>query len=300
MLERLEFLIALSREQHFARAAEACGVAQPTLSLGIQALEQMLNVPLVKRAPRFQGFTPEGERVLIWAHRLVGDARAMRQDLLGLKSESVTSLRIAALPSTMPLVSKLTLPLQERHPNIRFTVLARTSNVLLNMLHQREIDAGLTYLTNEPLGEVRTVPVYREEYLLVTSPKGPCGGADSVTWAQAGTVPLCLLMRELQSRRIVDSTLRALGIEPRPILETDSLNALIAHVRAGQLAAIIPNSALPPSELNDSLRAIPIVEPVVTHTIGLVVSERFPIQPVVASLIDEARSQGTRDLLPAA
>jgi len=112
MLERLEFLIALSREQHFARAAEACGVAQPTLSLGIQALEQMLNVPLVKRAPRFQGFTPEGERVLIWAHRLVGDARAMRQDLLGLKSESVTSLRIAALPSTMPLVSKLTLPLQ--------------------------------------------------------------------------------------------------------------------------------------------------------------------------------------------
>ena len=86
MLDKLEFMIALSREQHFGRAAESCGVAQPTLSLGIQSLEQMLNTPLVKRASRFQGFTPEGERVLVWAHRLVGDARAMRQDLLGLKN----------------------------------------------------------------------------------------------------------------------------------------------------------------------------------------------------------------------
>ena len=86
MLEKLEFMIALSREQHFGRAAESCGVAQPTLSLGIQSLEQMLNTPLVKRASRFQGFTPEGERVLRWAHRLVGDARAMRQDILGLKT----------------------------------------------------------------------------------------------------------------------------------------------------------------------------------------------------------------------
>src|SRR6185437_13061613 len=77
MLDKLEFMIALSREQHFGRAAESCGVAQPTLSLGIQSLEQMLNTPLVKRASRFQGFTPEGERVLVWAHRLVGDARAM-------------------------------------------------------------------------------------------------------------------------------------------------------------------------------------------------------------------------------
>jgi DNA-binding transcriptional LysR family regulator len=102
MLEKLEFMVALSREQHFGRAAESCGVAQPTLSLGIQSLEQMLDTPLVKRGPRFQGFTPEGERVLVWAHRLVSDARAMRQDLLGLKTGVDSHLRIAAIPSAMP------------------------------------------------------------------------------------------------------------------------------------------------------------------------------------------------------
>ena len=163
MLDKLEFMIALSREQHFGRAAESCGVAQPTLSLGIQSLEQALNTPLVKRASRFQGFTPEGERVLLWAHRLVGDARAMRQDILGLKNGAESHLRIAAIPSAMPLVAKLTVPLQMRYPNIRFTVLGRTSTVLLNMLRQREIDAGVTYLSNEPIGDVSAIPIYREE-----------------------------------------------------------------------------------------------------------------------------------------
>ena len=223
MLEKLEFMIALSREQHFGRAAESCGVAQPTLSLGIQSLEQMLNTPLVKRASRFQGFTPEGERVLVWAHRLVGDAKAMRQDLLGLKSgvDIAAHVRIAAIPSAMPLVAKVTVPLQVRHPNVRFTVLGRTSNVLLNMLRQREIEAGVTYLSNEPIGDVTAVPIYREEYLLLTTADGPFGDADRVTWSQAGEAPLCLLARDMQSRRIVDSILRRIGIEPTPVMETE-------------------------------------------------------------------------------
>jgi DNA-binding transcriptional LysR family regulator len=300
MLEKLEFMIALSREQHFGRAAEACGVAQPTLSLGIQSLEQMLNTQLVKRASRFQGFTPEGERVLVWAHRLVGDAHAMRQDLLGLKSGSESHLRIASIPSAMPLVAKLTVPLQARYPNVRFTVLGRTSNVLLNMLRQREIEAGVTYLSNEPIGDVSAVPIYREEYLLLTTSDGPFGEAERVTWSQAGGAPLCLLARDMQSRRIIDSILRRIGIEPTPVMETDSLSALMAHVRVGRWASIVPNSALESVEFNDILRAIPIVEPEVFHTIGVVVSERIPLQPAIASLIQEARSRAPRGLLPAA
>lgn len=300
MLEKLEFMIALSREQHFGRAAESCGVAQPTLSLGIQSLEQTLNTPLVKRASRFQGFTPEGERVLLWAHRLVGDARAMRQDILGLKSGADSHLRIAAIPSAMPLVARLTIPLQQRHPNTRFTVFGRTSSVLLNMLRQREIEAGVTYLSNEPIGDVSAVPLYREEYLLLTTSQGPLGNVDRVTWSQAAVTPLCLLSRDMQSRRIVDSILRRIGVEVAPQMETDSLSALMAHVRIGCWASIVPNSALEAVELSDSLRAIPIVEPDVFHTIGLVVSDRYPVQPAVALLIEEARAHAPSGLLPAA
>lgn len=300
MLDKLEFMIALSREQHFGRAAQACGVAQPTLSLGIQSLEEMFNAPLVKRASRFQGFTPEGERLLVWAHRLVGDARAMRQDILGEQSEIGSHLRIAAIPSAMPLVAKLTVPLQARHPSMRFTVLGRTSTALLNMLRQREIEVGVTYLSNEPIGDVSAIPIYREEYLLLTTAGGPLDDVDRVTWSQAAEAPLCLLARDMQSRRIVDSILRRIGIEPTPLMETDSLSGLIAHVRIGRWASIIPNSALESVEMSDTLRAIPIVEPEVFHTIGIVVSDRFPVQPAVTVLMEEARARAPQGLLPAA
>ena len=299
MLEKLEFMIALSREKHFGRAAESCGVAQPTLSLGIRSLEEMLNVPLVKRSSRFQGFTPEGERVLIWARRLVGDARAMRQDILSLNGGADTRLRLAAIPSAMPLVAKITMPFQLRHPGVRFTVLSRSSNTLLNLLHQREIDVGVTYLSNEPLGDVTAVPIYREQYLLLTTPAGPLGYADRVTWAQAGEVPLCLLERDLQNRRIIDGVLRRVGAEPTPMMETNSVAALIAYVRVGHWASIVPNSALEAVDLTAELRAIPITEPDVSHTIGFVVSEHYPMPPAVAALMTQARAISSRGLLPA-
>jgi DNA-binding transcriptional LysR family regulator len=300
MLEKLEFMIALAREQHFGRAAESCGVAQPTLSLGIQSLEQMLNVPLVKRSSRFQGFTPEGERVLIWARRLVGDARAMRQDILGFRTGVEAHLRLAAIPSSMALVAKLTVPFQARHSNIRMTVLGRSSNTLLELLRHREIDVGVTYLSNEPIGDVVSVPLYREQFLLLTTPDGPLGYADRVTWQQVAELPLCLFGRDLQNRRIIDSILRQVGAEPTPLMETDSVAALVAYVQLGGMASIVPNSALASVDQGERLRAIPIVEPEISHTIGLVVSDRFPIQPAVSALIDEARAVSARGLLPAA
>ena len=299
MLDKLEFMIALSREQHFGRAAERCGVAQPTLSLGIQSLEQTLSTPLVKRASRFQGFTPEGERLLMWAHRIVADTHAMRQDILGLATGAQSHLRIAAIPSAMPLVAKITIPLQRRHPNIRFTLLGRTSTVLLSMLRQREIDAGITYLSNEPIGEVSAIPIYREEYLLLTADAG-LDGVDSIAWSQVAERPLCLLGRDMQSRRIIDSIFRRIGIELTPVLETDSLSALMAHVRAGRWASIVPNSALESVELTGPLGAIPIVKPEVFHTVGLVVSDHDPAQPAVTSLIEEVRAHAPHGLLPAA
>src|SRR5450755_1559309 len=85
MINKLEYLIALAREQHFGRAAEACGVTQPTFSAGVKQLEDTLGVLLVHRGSRFHSFTPEGERVLDWARRIVSDSRAMQQEVRALK-----------------------------------------------------------------------------------------------------------------------------------------------------------------------------------------------------------------------
>ena len=87
MIDKLELLLALAKERHFGRAAEACGVTQPTMSTSLKQLEEILGVMLVQRGSRFQGFTPEGERTLDWARRIVGDTRAMRQEINGLKDK---------------------------------------------------------------------------------------------------------------------------------------------------------------------------------------------------------------------
>jgi len=62
LIDKLELLLALAKERHFGRAAEACGVTQPTMSTSLKQLEEILGVMLVQRGSRFQGFTPEGER----------------------------------------------------------------------------------------------------------------------------------------------------------------------------------------------------------------------------------------------
>jgi DNA-binding transcriptional LysR family regulator len=75
VIDKLEFLIALARERNFSRAADSCGVTQPTLSAGIKQLEEILGVLLVNRSSRFYGLTAEGERVLEWARRIVSDTK---------------------------------------------------------------------------------------------------------------------------------------------------------------------------------------------------------------------------------
>ena len=289
MIDKLEFLMALAREKHFGRAAEACGVTQPTLSAGIKQLEESMGVLLVNRGSRFHGLTPEGERVLGWARRIVGDARTMREEIKSLRHGLTGRLRLAAIPTALAMVAALTTPFRERHPHVQFTVFSRTSADVLALLENLEIDAGVTYLDNEPLGRVNTVPLYRERYRLLTSADAPLGNRDKVSWAELADVPLCLLTPDMQNRRIIDRLLKTAGAESRPMLESDSMILLFAHVRTGRWASVMPAKLAETLGLTKTMRAIPIVEPDEVHTIGLVVPEREPMTPLTKALVAEAQ-----------
>lgn len=289
VLEKLEFMIALARERHFGRAAESCGVAQPTFSQGIQQLEELMNVPLVKRSSRFLGFTPEGECVLVWARRLVGDVRAMRQEVQQMQQGLGPNVRIAAMPCAMPIIASLTAPFQIGHPTVRFTLITRTADEIIRLLHEREIDAGVRYVDGESLDEVEEIPLYREEYLLLTTLGGPFGRCDHISWSQLAALPLCLFTPNLQHRRIVDGALRRAGVSASPAIETDSILALTTHVLTGNWVSVVSSLIVNAIDLSGSLRVVPISEPSVSNMIGLVVSRRFPVQPTVAHFLDDVR-----------
>ena len=289
MIDKLDFVLALAREKHFGRAAESCGVTQPTLSAGLKQLEEQMGVLLVNRGSRFQSFTPEGLRVLEWARRIVGDTRSMRQEINSLRHGLSGRLRIAAIPTALAMVAALTTPYRERHPNVQFTIFSRTSIEILDLLENFEIDAGITYVENEPLGRVSTVPLYHERYRLLTSAEAPLGNRDTVTWAEVAQVPLCLLTPDMQNRRIIDRLLKSAGGDSRPTLESDSMILLFSHVRTGRWASVMPAKLAETLGLTDTMRAIPITDPEAVQTIGLVVAAREPTTPLTAALVEEAR-----------
>jgi DNA-binding transcriptional LysR family regulator len=289
LIDKLELLLALAKERHFGRAAEACGVTQPTMSTSLKQLEEILGVMLVQRGSRFVGFTPEGERTLDWARRIVGDVRGMRQEINSLKDGLSGEIKIAAIPTVLGMVASLTTPFRARHPNVRFRIVSCTSIEVLGLLENLEVDAGLTYLDNEPLGKVRSIPLYDESYRLITAPDGLFGDRDQVTWSEVGEVPLCLLTPEMQNRRIIDRALLAAGTQAKPTLTSNSIIVLYTHVKTGRWASVMPAKLADTLGLSDAVRSIPILDPKVTYRIGLVVPPRDPMTPMVAALVQTAR-----------
>jgi DNA-binding transcriptional LysR family regulator len=289
VLEKLTYFVAVAREQSFRRAAEACGVAQPTLSAGIKQLEDECGVMLVLRSSRFHGLTPEGEKVLVWAKRLIGDARAMRQELQFMREGLTGHLRIAVIPTALAMVPVLTTPCRKRHPALQFTILSCPSSRILELLENLEVDAGITYLNNEPLGRVQTVPLYSERYRFITTEGAPLSDRETVSWAELSQVPLCLLTPDMQNRRIMDRLMREAGVEPRAALESNSQVTLLAHVISGEWATVLPENIAETLALAPRLRCIPVAPAGTAYEVGLVLPQHDPMPLLAAALMAEAR-----------
>jgi DNA-binding transcriptional LysR family regulator len=215
----------------------------------------------------------------------------MKQEINGLKDSLSGEIRIAAIPTVLGMVASLTTPFRARHPDVRFKIMSCTSAAVLGLLENLEVDAGLTYIENEPLGKVRSIPLYKESYRLLTSPDGLFGDRKEVTWSEVGQVPLCLLTPDMQNRRIIDRALKSVGAEAMPMLTSNSIIVLYTHVKTGRWASVMPAKLAETLGLtaNDSVRMIPIVDPVVNYGVGLVVPQRDPMTPLVATLVQIAR-----------
>ena len=286
MIDKLEFLLAVARERNFRRAAEACGVAQPSLSAGIKQLEETLGVLLIHRSSHFQGLTAEGERVLEWARRMVGDARSMREEIEALRTGLSGTLRIAVIPSAAPYVPTLTMPYRALHPAVRITILSRSSDEIMDMLGNLQADAGITYLDNENTGRLQQLPLYAEHYRLLTTEGGPMGRHASVTWAQLAGLPLCLLTPDMQNRRILDRLLAAAGASPTALmLQSSSTISLVAHVRRGDWVTIVSEQVAGVLAGGPPFRSIPITTPPAGFRVGLLTPDRHPGSPMVDALI---------------
>lgn len=290
MINKLEMLIAVANEGHFGRAAESLGITQPTLSTGIKQLEAMLGVQLVIRGHRYGGLTPEGQRALEWARQLVGDARTFREEMRTARHGLSGHVRLAVIPTALTWAAALTARFSEAHRHVRFTVLSRPSAEILALLENLEIDAGLTYLDNEPLGRVTSAPIYKEKYVVVCRRGSPLARTPRVRWADLATQRLCLLTPDMQNRRIINQAFMEAGVMPEAQIESNSTLVLIAHVREGDWVTILPADMARTLASGDELVVKTIDGRDVQHSVGLIAPYREPHTPVIDALLAEARA----------
>ncbi|KUO09716.1 LysR family transcriptional regulator [Streptomyces sp. DSM 15324] len=287
LLRQLEYLVALARARHFAKAAQACHVSQPTLSEGIRKLEDELGIPLVRRGRRFDGLTPEGERVVLWAQRILADRDAMHSEIQALRAGVSGRLRIGTVPTASTAVALLTQPFCAANPLATVQVFADLrAEDIVNRLRAYELDAAVTYHRSVASHDFTFVPLYQERHVLLTQRATPDSQPARISWAEAAQYPLCLLHPMMQGRQVLDAVFEAVGVSVTPRIETDSIASLFAQVRTGQWASIVPHAWLHVFGVPAGMHAVPLVRPERTERVGLVLPAREPVSVIGRALID--------------
>lgn len=279
LLEAMRYLAALERHRHFGRAAEACHITQPALSNAIRALEAEFGVSIVRRSRQYEGLTPEGEQVLAAAHRMLHEREALRQDLHARADAPGGALELGAVPTAMPVAARFAALLRERHPGIVTRLRSMSSPEIESGIEQLALDLAFGYSERaaERGARIAVTAQYEEHYFLLRRAELPSGGmpaprriGSATTWSAAATLPLCMLTPEMHNRVIVDGAFAAAGARVEPVLETNSVLALVLAVAAGDgVCAVLPGALVAFALQMPGTVAQPLVEPTVRTPIGV-------------------------------
>jgi DNA-binding transcriptional LysR family regulator len=293
LFRQLEYFVALARERHFARAAEKCYVSQPALSEAIRKLEHELKVPLVRRGQKFEGLTPEGERLVHWARRILADHDALKQEVTALRSGLTGELRLGVIPAASSTVVLLTDPFCAEHPLVRVQLeTSLRSAEIVERIHRFELDAGIIYPDGQNTADLLVTRLYVEQQVLIANSELFTGQSDTISWSDALQLPMCLLTAGMRGRKLIDDALAAQGLSVTPQLETDSIAALLAHVGTGRWASIVPQTWIRTLRPPSSVRALRLDDPSVTAVVALVTDAAEPGSVLARALTETARHAG--------
>ena len=282
MLASLRYLVALSKHRHFARAAQSCHITQPALSNALRALEKEFGIAIVKRGRTYAGLTPEGERVLATAQRMLHEHELLQQELCSSASQPQGALQLGVVPTAVPVAARFAALLRQQYPGIAPVVRSISSQEIELGLECLSLDLGLGFVErlSERGSRFVILPQYTEHYFLVRRAARP-GQSDGVAreqlhlgqpinWREAAQLPLCLLTPEMHNRSIVDSVFAKLDVSVKPVMETDSILALALSVVAGDVCSVLPGALVGAVRSYAELEALPLVQPEVSTPVGFI------------------------------
>ena len=290
LFRQLEYFVAVAQERHFARAAEKCYVSQPALSAAIAKLERELNVTLINRGHSFQGLTPEGERLVVWAKRILAEHDAFKAEVHAVRSGITGTLRLGTVPTASTTASLVLSAFCSDHPLAKVQILSRlAASELYRRLREFDLDAAIVHTAPDDGHDLNLVPLYEEHYVLLSSADMLPSGASTMMWPEAAQLPLALLTPDMRDRQIIDKAFGRHDITVTPQVETDSVASLFAQVAAGNWACIVPHTWLWTSSLGAGIRAVEMVDPALKAEIVLATNSAEPGSPIARALTACAR-----------
>lgn len=256
-MRQIAYLLALDRHRHFGRAAESCHVSQPALSAAISEMERELGITIVKRNRRFEGITPEGERVIAWARQVQASLQGLRQEAALIRAVSGGHLAIGTIPTAVQAATLLGATCRARVPALTLDIQSLTTSEILRRLQKQDIDFGITFPPQEEAGIFDVMPLYTERYVLLSRP-GSALPAE-LSWAEVAELPLTLLSRDMQSRQMLDAVFAQIGLKVQPIVQSNAIRVLHEEAASGRSFSLLPLAAIPRLAARRDLRLHTIV-----------------------------------------
>lgn len=288
---QFRYLVAVTEEGHFGRAAQKCNVTQPTLSSGIKLLEIELGVPIFLRGrgQGFHGLTPEGERVSKWARSVLAHCDAMCEEVALMQDNLKGRLRIGAMATMSPVVPVLLKPFRDRHPGARVDIRFGGVEALKVGLNNFSLDVVMTYLDKEELHSRNTLPIYTERLGLLVPDTANFRNISKISWGEAAELPLAMLQPVMHLRHVADEAFAKVGCTPNVHVESESILHLMFHVQYTELCTIVPTHFKHTPGLHDGTKLLELVEPAVAHDVGLLWGEGEVMMPMANAFVKIVR-----------
>ncbi|GGO41944.1 transcriptional regulator CynR [Streptomyces lasiicapitis] len=266
-LRHLRYLLAVAEHANFTRAAEELRISQPTLSQQIRQLEKALGVQLLDRTGRTVRLTDAGAAYVPFARRALADLAAGERAVLDVHDLSRGHLRLAVTPTfTAYLTGPLVAAFHTRHPGITLDVRETTQDRIEADLLADRLDLGIAFAGTHLPG-IEATDLFTETLGLVTGPHHPATGASGpLPVADLHEHRLALLSGDFATRRHVDAYFAAHDVQPRIVVEANSINALTEIVRRTPLATVLPDAL---TRDHPHLRPVPLDPALPARTVTL-------------------------------
>jgi DNA-binding transcriptional LysR family regulator len=284
-LADLRAFVALAELESFRAAAEALHLSQPALSRRIDKLEGALGVRLFDRTTRSVNLTTVGRDFSRKARDLLDE---LENALLGIRDVAATrtgEVTVACVPSAvhyfLPSVVK---EYHERYPKIRVRFVDEGANEVLSTVIRGEADFGLNFIgTQEP--DIEFEPILKEPFVAACHRDHPIARKRKITWAELNEHEYMTVAKSSGNRLLIDLALTDIPARPRWFYEVRHVSTLVGLVEAGLGVAAVPRLAMPPGD-HPALVSIPLIEPAITRTVGLIRRRGRSLSPAAQQLYD--------------